>query len=336
MCGRFDQGGACEPGDIDQLRAAILAVGFDRVGFASADESPDFERYLAWLAAGNAADMTYLAEHRNVRRSAREILPEAQSVILVSLGYHHPADDTNPTPGTGVVSRYARGRDYHKVLGGRLRQAAVMLRERFGAKHTRICVDTAPLLERSLAARAGLGWIGRNKMLIERELGSWTFLGALLTDLRLPEDAPVANRCGTCRACLDACPSGALTEDAAGGTNLDARSCFSYLTIESDNEIGPAESRQMEDRIFGCDLCQEACPWNRQVPATEVADFKPRPGQSRPELSGFLRADRAWFLKRFAGTPLMRAGVDRMARNARICQKNSPPSASDCDAEGGE
>ena len=245
---------------ISELRIDALACGFDRVGFAVAAPVADFPRFESWLDAGHAGGMDWLHRHRALRADPRELLPEARSLILVSMNYHRPSEDP-PGAGRGRVSRYARGRDYHKTLRGRLRKLEEVLREEYGAAFTRICVDSAPLLERSLAAAAGLGWIGKNTMLIDERLGSWTFLGALLCDLDLPPDLPVADRCGSCTACLDACPTQAFPEPGL----LDARRCISYLTIEHKGEIADELAAKMDDHIFGCDICQDVCPWNAKA-----------------------------------------------------------------------
>ncbi|MBC8366210.1 tRNA epoxyqueuosine(34) reductase QueG [bacterium] len=302
----------------NSLRESILALGFDRVGFAPALVVDDYPRYQSWLDAGYAGGMEYM--HRNccLREDPRELLAEARSVIMVSMNYHWPSED-KAVDERGRVSRYARGRDYHKVMRKRLQNVELILREEFGAQATRVCVDSAPLLERSLAAAAGLGWIGKNTLLIDERLGSWTFLAALLCDLDLPADSPVADRCGNCTACLEACPTQAFPEPGL----LDASKCISYLTIEHKGEIDDDLAGQMDNHIFGCDICQEVCPWNTKAPMTEIEDFRPRELVSTPLLSELLQLDEAGFLKRFAGTPVMRAGLDGMKRNARIALANS-------------
>ncbi len=301
-----------------ELRETVLALGFDRVGFTPANRVADYDRYQSWLDAGHAGGMEYM--HRNccLREDPRELLPEARSVILVSMNYHWPGGETREAD-RGRVSRYARGRDYHKVLRGRLRKLDALLREDFGATTTRICVDSAPLLERSLAAAAGLGWVGKNTMLIDEKIGSWTFLGALLCDLDLPADTPVAERCGACTACLDACPTEAFPEPGI----LDAGRCISYLTIEHKGEVPAGLAAQMDDHVFGCDICQEVCPWNNKAPATEIDDFEPRPSATAPLLSELVALNEASFLERFAGTPIMRAGLEGMKRNARNAMENA-------------
>ncbi len=312
------------PIDHEALRRRLLALGLDRVGFARAGRTPDHSRYEAWLDRGYAGPMDYLERHRALRADPRELLPEARSLILVSLNYHvsDPGSRAPAEPGgTGWISRYAWGRDYHKVLRARLKRAAELLRDEFGARHTRVCVDSAPLAERSLAAAAGLGWIGKNTLLIDERLGSYTFLGALLCDLELPADPPAAERCGTCTACLEVCPSGALRPEEPGW--LDARRCISTLTIETKGSIDPALADLMGDHLFGCDLCQEVCPWNGKAPESSVEEFRPRPGMRRPLLAEILAMDREAFVERFAGTPVMRAGLEGMRRNARIAVRNS-------------
>jgi len=302
-----------------RLKAMILAEGFDRVGIAPVGEVSDFPRFESWLEKGYAGGMSYMERRRSLRDDPRNLLPEAVSIIMVSVNYHWPEEDASSGGAhCGRVSRYARGRDYHKVLRKRLHRVEAMLLENFGATATRACVDSAPLLERSLAAAAGLGWIGKNTMLIDERLGSWTFLGALLCDLHLPADAPVADRCGNCRACLDACPTKAFPEAGV----LDSRRCISYLTIEHKGGIDGEMARRMGDHVFGCDICQEVCPWNAKAPAGSVKDFRPRPGVASPLLSELLHASEVDFLDRFAGSAVMRAGWECMRRNARIASNN--------------
>jgi epoxyqueuosine reductase len=301
----------------EQLKKEILALGFHRVGFTPAESPEDLERFSGWLKSGRAAGMEWMERHAELRGDPCLLLPEARSLIMVSLNYHQD-DHQDPSPtDRGRISCYARGRDYHKVIRKRLRDLDILLREKWGAGHTRICVDSAPLLERSFAHRAGLGWVGRNTMLIDRELGSWTFLGALLCDLELPADSPVVNRCGECRACLDACPTNALDDDG-----LDARRCLSYLTIEHRGDIPESQASAMDNLIFGCDICQEACPWNRATPASDVADFRTRPVLQGPLLTELSDLNDDRFLARFAGTPVMRAGAERMDRNVKIALAN--------------
>ena len=309
------------------LKGQLLALGFDRVGFARAEPARDFDRFEAWLERGHAGPLHYLARRRELRADPRALLPEARSLVLVSLNYHvrDPGTLASARAGRGWISRYAWGRDYHKVLRARLKRAAALLADTHGARQARVCVDSAPLLERSLAAAAGLGWIGKNTLLIDEELGSYTFLGALLTDLDLPPDAPVAERCGRCLACLEACPTGALRPEEPGC--LDARRCISTLSVEQKGEFLPGQPDLLGDHLFGCDLCQEVCPWNGKAPETGEPDFLPREGLRRPLLSELLSMDEAGFLKRFAGTAVMRAGIEGLRRNVRAVRANQAKEA---------
>ncbi len=303
----------------EAIRRDLLKLGFDRVGFAAAGKAPDHERYAAWLDRGFAGSMDYLARHRDLKSHTDSLLPGARSVILVSLNYRQGAASCSER-GRGRVSRYARGRDYHKVLRKKLRRAGDLLLERHGATQTRICVDSAPLLERSFAAAAGLGWIGKNTLLIDETIGSFTFLGALLTDLALPPDAAATDRCGSCTACLEACPTAALRPEAPGW--LDARRCISTLTIEAPGSADAELAPLLGDHLFGCDICQEVCPWNRQAPDTGEPDFQVRDTPLGPLLDDILAMDEPAFLKRFAGTAVMRAGLNGLQRNARIVREN--------------
>lgn len=301
-----------------KLKESVLALGFDRLGIAPVGPLADHGRLEQWLQAGHAASMDWMERSSELRRDPSSLLEGSRSVLLLSLNYHSSAEEAPPQRGRGRVSRYARFRDYHKVMRSLLRRVETLLREDYGASLTKIAVDSAPLLERSLAASAGLGWIGKNTMLIDEKLGSWTFLGAVLTDLDLEPDAPVPDRCGSCRVCLDACPTDAFPEAGV----LDSRRCISYLTIEHRGDIDAELAGKMGDWVFGCDLCQEVCPWNREVPQTAVEDFQPRKGLQSPNLEDLLAMNKEDFLKSFAGTPLMRAGLERMQGNARIALSN--------------
>ncbi len=266
--------GRDETGELARaLKAEARAVGFASVGIARPDPTEHGPFYRAWLDRGFHGEMTYLARPEAVRRreDLRESWPDTRSVLVVADAYGGddvPGHDEDPS--LGVVARYARGADYHRVLARKLERLRVWLAERLELPERpgRAYVDTGPVLERDLARRAGLGWFGRNTMLIDPRRGSYFLLGALLLELDLPADEPFeADRCGSCHACLDACPTGALLgRDAGGAPVIDATRCISYLTIELDGPI-PKELRPlMGNRIFGCDICQEVCPWNARMP----------------------------------------------------------------------
>jgi epoxyqueuosine reductase len=297
-------------------------LGFDLAGIAAATPADGFDRMEAWLDRGFAGEMTYLHRHREARQHPASILAGVRSVVMVGMNYKaEPASD----PANGRVASYARGADYHDVLRQRLNQLLVWVQSEFSGCHGRGVVDTAPLLERDFARRAGLGWFGKNTMLLNKRLGSFFFLGALLLDLELQPDAVhEASHCGSCTACLDACPTRAFPEPGV----LDSRRCISYLTIELRGSI-PRELREpMGDWLFGCDVCQDVCPWNRKAPAgTEPA------WQSRPDLVALdpvelLAMSEEAFRRRFRGTALLRSKRSGLLRNAAIVLGNcGDPSA---------
>ena len=305
--------GAREPAG--PLKSEARNLGFLRCGVAAAGRSPHADRYLEWLDAGRQGTMHYLTRNVARRLDPRVTLPGARSVIVVSLPY---PDDVGfpPSRDRGKISRYARGRDYHKVLGHRLRRLAEHVRE--GDRwHTWYSVDTGPLLERDWAEAAGIGWIGKNALVLDREVGSWFFLGVIVTDRPYATDPPATDHCGTCRACLDACPTDAFV----GARSVDARRCISYLTIEHRGDLDPELATQLGGWIFGCDICQEVCPFNtrsgRTSPPTPT-DFEPR--ALLDHLPTIAALDRAAFLEAYAGTPVTRARVEGLTRNARAVQ----------------
>src|SRR5437868_4979112 len=252
----------------DRLKQQAHTLGFDPVGIAAATPADDFDRLREWLECGYAGAMTYLHRHAEARRDPSSILPEVRSVVMVGLSYAPDAPDHSPllTPHSelsGTVARYARGADYHDVLRQKLNALLAWVRQEVPGCRGRGVVDTAPLLERDFARRAGLGWIGKNTMLLNKRLGSFFFIGALLLDLELKPDPPhETSHCGTCTACLDACPTQAFT--APG--QLDARRCISYLTIELRGPVPEALREPMGDWLFGGDVGQEVCPWNHKAP----------------------------------------------------------------------
>jgi epoxyqueuosine reductase len=295
------------------LKDESLRLGFDLVGATPAVASPDFHRLQQWLADGHAGQMHYFADRIDAYRHPNAILEDVKSVLMLGMNYRssEPAD---AGPGQARVARYAWGADYHELIRNRLHQLADFHRRLVPAAGVRGVVDTAPLMERRFGQLAGLGWIGKNTTLINQSLGSWFFLAALLTTEELEYDEPNATHCcGTCRACLDACPTGALVEPGL----LDARKCISYLTVELRGEV-PKEYRTPKgDRLFGCDACQEACPWNRHTPPSKEIAFYPGPNMNPVDTTELLALDDEGFRRRFHHTPLWRAKRAGILRNIK-------------------
>ena len=310
----------------DRVKALALALGFDLAGVAPAEPTPETAYLREWLARGFAGEMGYLARRVEERVDPRRLMPGAASIVMVGLVYD-PGARPAPAPGRGAVARYAGGEDYHEVMGERLRALAAALEALAGRPvASRSYVDTGPVQERVYAAHAGLGWIGTNTCLIHPRLGSYLFLGALLTDLALPPDAREPDHCGSCRACLDACPTRAF----AAPYQLDATRCISYLTIEA-REAVPAPLREAHGSlVFGCDICQEVCPWNTRERRTLPPDgaglrarLAPRPEWVAPALAWLLDLDEDAWRSATRGTALRRAKHRGLLRNALVAAGNS-------------
>jgi len=309
----------------EQIREAAAGCGFELCGFASPDPSADIARYREWTAAGFAGAMGYLTDYRaDVREDPRRLLTSTRSIICLGKVYNWPAAYSTEHPDNceatrAWVSRYAWGDDYHDVMRTGMTELVEELRREMEFEW-KICVDTAPLLERSYARLAGLGWIGRNTCVINQQLGSWIFLGEILTSLELEPDAPPPDRCGTCTRCIEACPTDAIVP-AAGGYTIDSRLCISYLTIELRGEI-PADRRAGLGRhVFGCDICQDVCPWNRRAATTEDPHFAPR--HQSPDLAQIACISEAEFRGMFRGTPISRARYSGFLRNVAVAMGNS-------------
>lgn len=311
------------------IRQEARALGFTGVGITDTDLGEAEEGLQRWLAQGFHGEMEYMARHGLRRARPSELVPGTVSIISVRMDYLPPLAEVPrrvlADPRKGYVSRYALGRDYHKVLRQRLQKLAERLRARLHeAGHAlvhRAFTDSAPVMETVIAEKAGLGWKGKHSLLLSREAGSWFFLGELFTNLPLPVDQPVQGHCGRCTACMDICPTRAIVADGV----VDARRCISYLTIELDGPIPLEFRRPMGNRIYGCDDCQLVCPWNRFARYSEEADFRARHGLDDPDLVALFGWTEAQFLERMAGSAIRRIGYRRWQRNLAVALGNAPP-----------
>lgn len=308
------------------LKQLALDCGFDLAGIATAGPRPEAAHYLDWVNRGMAGKMGYLTDHRaEKRRDPRSLLPGASAILMVGQLYNAPQpystafDDAT----LGWISRYAWGSDYHDTMRLRLREVETRLHVAAPCE-TKICIDTAPLLERPLARAAGLGWIGKNSCLINQAQGSWFFLGALLTTLDLPADQPPPDRCGTCRRCIDACPTSAIvpTGKAEPAWELDARLCIAYLNIELKGNIPPAQRPGLGNQVFGCDICQDVCPWNRRAAHSGDAAWQPRLPPA-PPLERLAALTPAEFADLFRGSPIARTRYQGFLRNVAVAMGNA-------------
>jgi epoxyqueuosine reductase len=298
-------------------------LGFQKVGIAAADLPDDERRLVEWLAAGRHGEMRYMARHGVKRARPPELVPGTVRVISARVDYLPTGADGEAVladPSLAYVSRYALGRDYHRVVRPRLAQLAGQLAAAVGAEGYRAFTDSAPVLEKALARDAGLGWIGKHTNLLDRQDGSWFFLGEVFTDVPLPIDQPVTSHCGSCTACIDICPTSAIVAPY----QLDARRCISYLTIELEGAIPEELRAAIGNRIYGCDDCQMVCPWNRYAKVTAEPDFHPRHGLDAARLVDLFAWTEAEFLGRMAGSAVRRIGYGRWLRNIAIALGNAP------------
>ena len=302
-----------------------LELGFDQVGITDCDLSTEESHLEHWLANGYHGDMEYMARYGLMRARPAELQPGTRSVISVRMNYLPPlakVAETLDNPSQGYISRYALGRDYHKLLRSRLKQLGERIQQACGELQFRPFVDSAPVMERPLADKAGLGWTGKHTLLLNKEAGSFFFLGELLLDLPLPADHPVAPACGNCTACMQICPTGAIVAPY----ELDARRCISYLTIELNGSI-PEELRALiGNRIYGCDDCQLICPWNRYAVSSSETDFQPRQVLHTPDLLTLWSWDEKMFLKTTEGSAIRRIGFEKWQRNIAVALGNGPAS----------
>lgn len=306
---------------VAELRARAMALGFDSFGIAPADARPDLpEKLNAALAAGWHGDMAWMADTAERRGSPTQLWAGAKSIIVLGINYGPESDPLAllGEPTLGAISVYARNRDYHEIIKGKLKELAGLLARRSGAE-VKVFVDTAPLMEKPMAEAAGLGWQGKHTVLVSRAFGSWLFLGAILTAAELPLDKPHAESCGSCTKCLDVCPTNAFPAPF----QLDARRCLAYLSVEHKGQI-PLEFRvPMGNRIYGCDDCLAVCPWNKFASVSREARLRARDELERPALADLVQLDDAGFRALFAGSPVKRIGLARFLRNVLIGIGNS-------------
>ncbi|NOX60413.1 MAG: tRNA epoxyqueuosine(34) reductase QueG [Chloroflexi bacterium] len=321
------------------VKHKALELGFDLVAVAAVGASPDYQRYVRWLEADRAGDMGYLLRHASLKADPRNLLPDARSMVVVALNYAQAVDPAlRADPSRGQIAAYALGDDYHKIMRKALIQLDAWIRAQTGrTSHGRVFVDSAPILERSWASRAGLGFIGKNTCLIHPRLGSYFFLGGLLIPEPLqPDGAPhiqassassmiwwrfddgARATCGRCTRCLDVCPTNALVS----AHELDARLCISYLTIELRGEIPPELRPKIGNWVFGCDLCQDVCPWNRQAPPATHPRLQPHPDRLAPPLLDLLALSPEDFARRFRGSAVKRAKWEGFMRNVCVAAGN--------------
>ena len=307
------------------LQTKASALGFDLFGVTPAEPLSGSDFYAEWVALGYAGEMEYLKRNREKRNDPRQLVPGARSVICVGMHYYPDCPDKDSTPAAsskleGSISVYARGDDYHKVVKSRLSDLWQFAQEKAGSDlRGRYYVDTAPILERELAQKAGLGWWGKNTCLINKWQGSYFFLGEIISDLVLSYDTPSVDHCGTCTRCLDACPTNAFPEPYV----LDARRCISYLTIELKKSIPTDLRPDIGNWLFGCDICQEVCPWNSKAVTTKEPAFAERPELSKPDMKSLLELDSDGFNRLFKGNAIKRPKRRGFLRNVAVALGNS-------------
>jgi len=312
------------------VKRSASEAGFDLAGIAPATDSRELQSFPEWIAAGHAGEMKYLESRDQQgslkRASLSRVAPWARSVVVCAINYNtkHPYSTQVNDPTRGWISRYAWSReDYHESVLQRLRQVEAALHEALHDARlqlmTRSYVDTGPIVERVFAKYAGVGWIGKNTCIINQKIGSWLFLGVILTSLELTPDLPAADRCGTCTRCIEACPTDAILEPY----KLDSNRCISYLTIEKRGSVPEDLRAGMGRHVFGCDICQDVCPWNRRAPATAAPEFSPREGLVNPALHWLAELSADEFRQTFRGSPIRRAKLTGLRRNALIAIGNS-------------
>ncbi len=320
-----------KPGaNYSQLAADIKTwgheLGFQQIAITDTNLDQAEKNLNDWLESDFHGDMRYMEKHGIKRSRPGDLIPGTVSIITARMDYlpeyFESSEKTLANPEKGYISRYALGRDYHKILRKRLQQLSEKVAEEIGVFGYRVFVDSGPVLEKALAEKAGLGWIGKHTNLINQSAGSWFFLGEIYTDLPLPIDNPVSKQCGTCQACIDVCPTRAIV----GPFRLDARRCISYLTIELRGSIPEEFRTMMGNRIYGCDDCQIVCPWNRFAQLSKESDFAPRSQLDSPKLIDLFSWNEQTFLKKTEGSAIRRIGFESWLRNIAVALGNAPTS----------
>jgi len=297
------------------IKERALVAGFEKVGIVPVEPlDEEGARLLEWLALGFEGQMKWMTRDPEMRTDPRKLFPATRSVVVVAQNYYTPAQHQNDS-NTGKVSRYAWGDDYHDVIGARLRSLLSWIKETIPGAEGKVCVDIQPVMDKAWAVRAGLGWLGKHTNVITPEYGSWVFIGELLLNLELEYDTEqIEDHCGSCTLCIDACPTGAITEPYV----LDSNKCISYATIELRAEAIPAAVKEnLDGWLYGCDICQDVCPWNRFEQVTDEARFQPRPGNVNAELSDVLDLTPETYADRFRSSAMKRAKLAGLQRNAR-------------------
>lgn len=301
------------------IKDKARSLGFDLVGIAAASPSKYRDYFRHWLDDGNAGTMEYLHRRFDERTDPATYMPGAKAVVCVAVNYHVPLEPAPASQTNGRIARYALGDDYHEHIKTKLHALADSIRQVSPGAQTRCSVDTAPIMEKELAARAGIGWQGKNTCIINENVGSWLLLGEVITDIDLPHDDPAIDRCGTCRKCIDACPTQAITAEY----QLDARKCISYLTIEHREAIDETLKPQIGDWLFGCDICQDVCPWNSKAPIATLAELQPRFPTGALDARDIERWSDDDYREAFRHSAIKRVKLPMLHRNARIVSENS-------------
>ena len=301
-----------------QIKQRGKALGFDLVGIAPAGPSQYQDYFRQWLAQGQGGTMEYLRRRVEERVDPAVYLPGARSVVCVAVNYFVPLESQEQGAALGKVARYALADDYHEVMKPKLHALADWIRQMSPGCETKAAVDTAPVMEKELAARAGVGWMGKNTCVINQEIGSWLLLGEIITTAELAQDAPATDHCGTCTRCIDACPTGAITD----AYQLDARRCISYLTIEHRGEIEQELQQAVGEWVYGCDICQDVCPWNSKAEAAELRELQPRFAGGGLDVNEVMGWTAEQYQARLKGSAMKRVKLPVLQRNAAIVAKN--------------